>query len=307
VASSAIEGLHAPLAEVAAAELDDSAVETASAWVADNLAAVTHALTTASASPLSVDLLHSWHRRLMRHGSLDASMVGAFRQAQGWIGGTSPLDATYVPPPPTDVPELMDDLVAFANGDAHDAVIQAGAVHAQFETIHPYGDGNGRLGRILVGWILCRRTGIAVPPPLSVLIARDAGGYLSGLYEFRTGEVDRYLAWFATVLCRSAEATTAVMESLGELISTWRARLSGLRADALARRLLDLLPAHPVISSTVVVQETNVSERTARRALTELAERDILRPFAPAHRPPGRPHHWWVAAELLDAIGGWAG
>src|SRR5205823_4414635 len=180
----------------------------------------------------SVDRLHDWHRRLMRHSTLDASMIGAFREAQGWIGGTSPLDAAYVPPPPTHVPELMVDLVGFANGDAEDPVTQAAAVHAQFETIHPYGDGNGRLGRILVGWVLCRRTGVAVPPPVSILIARDAGGYLSGLYAFRTGEVDRYLAWFAAVLCRSAEATTEIIGSLDELLSHWRERVNGLRADA---------------------------------------------------------------------------
>jgi hypothetical protein len=84
---------------------------------------------------------------------------------------------------------------------------------------------------------------------------RPTRAAISGLYAFRTGEVDRYLVWFAAVLCRSAEATTAVIASLDELLSHWRERLKGLRADALARQVLDLLPAHPVISAAVVVRE----------------------------------------------------
>ncbi|MDZ7732438.1 MAG: Fic family protein [Acidimicrobiia bacterium] len=92
-------------------------------------------------------------------------MVGRYRDAQGWIGGSSPLDAGLVPPPPAHLPYLMDDLVAFANADEPDPVTQAAVLHAQFETIHPYGDGNGRLGRVLVGWLLARRLRIALPHP----------------------------------------------------------------------------------------------------------------------------------------------
>src|SRR5947208_7590521 len=104
VASSAIEGIRAPVAEVAAAELDEANAGGTAAWVADNLATVIEALASAEATPLDAELLHSWHRRLMRHGTLEPSMVGAFRNAQGWISGTSPLDAAYVPPPPEAIP-----------------------------------------------------------------------------------------------------------------------------------------------------------------------------------------------------------
>jgi len=85
----------------------------------------------------------------------------------------------------------MDDLVAYANTDHFDPVTHAALLHAQFETIHPYGDGNGRLGRILIGWVLARRRLVdKLPPPISVLIARDPGGYISGLHLFRDGSVD---------------------------------------------------------------------------------------------------------------------
>ena len=305
MASSNIEGLRVPLAELAAAELDDDAGDDTAAWVADNLAVVTRALADAATSGLSVDLLHEWHRRLMRSSGRDAGMVGAFRMAQGWVGGTSPLDAAFVPPPPDLVPELVADLVAFANADGPDPVTQAAALHAQFETIHPYADGNGRVGRLLIPWTLSRRTGTPVPPPVSVLISRDVGGYLAGLYDFRAGQVDRWVAWFSGVVCRSAEATAAVLESLDRLLVEWRARLSGLRRDALALRLVDLLPAHPVVSAAVVTTELDVNERTARRALVELAEAGIVRPYEPSRRRPGRPQNWWMAGELIEAVTGW--
>ncbi|MBO0713205.1 MAG: Fic family protein [Acidimicrobiales bacterium] len=303
VASSSIEGLRAPAAEVAAAELDAAAVDDASAWVADNLAVVTEALGTATAGPLGVARLHAWHRRLMRHSRLAPEMVGAFRGAQGWVGGTSPLDAAYVPPPPEHVPALMEDLVRFANSRSPDPITQAAAVHAQFETIHPYGDGNGRIGRVLVAWVLSRRTGIPVPPPVSVLIAHDVGGYLSGLYQFRTGDIDPFVGWFAGIVTRSADATAAAVASLEALLEAWRGRLEELRADALALRLLDLLPAHPVVTSTIVAEEAKVTERTARRALSTLGQHGILSPFQPTPRGPGRPHQWWVATELLRVVG----
>ena len=185
---SNIEGLRAPVALVAAAEIDDEADASDAAWIAGNLDAVVTALAAARHDDLTVASLHEWHERLMRHSNLVPAMIGQFRASQGWIGGSSPLDAVYVPPPPAHVPGLMTDLVAYANRTDVDPVSQAAVIHAQFETIHPYGDGNGRIGRILVGWILVRRQQVVVPPPVSVSMARDVGGYLSGLYQFREGD-----------------------------------------------------------------------------------------------------------------------
>jgi len=168
VASSSIEGIRAPLSDVAAAEVDPSSGE-AAGWVANNLAVVTAAAAVGRAELLTTERVQDWHGRLMEgpHGWLPPEMVGAFRTVQGWIGGTSPLDAVLMTPPPEFVPDLMDDLLAYVNRDDVDAVTQAAVAHAQFESIHPYADGNGRIGRVLVAWILVRRLELAVPPPVS--------------------------------------------------------------------------------------------------------------------------------------------
>lgn len=154
VASSYVEGVRAPVAEVAAAELDPAVGETA-AWVADNLAAVLQAVGEAREGPLAVQSLQRWHHRLMAGAShLPDRLIGSSRDLQGWIGGASPMDAALVVPPADLIAPLLGDLVAYVNRRDVDPVTQAAVAHAQFELIHPYADGNGRVGRILIGWIL---------------------------------------------------------------------------------------------------------------------------------------------------------
>ena len=304
VASSYIEGLRTPLADVAAAEVGDTSNATA-AWVADNLTAVRYALGEAGRN-LTIEDVHEWHRRLMGPtGRLTEEMVGAFRTAQSWIGGTSPSSASFVPPPPERVQDLMVDLVGFVNAEWVDPVTQAAVAHAQFETIHPYGDGNGRIGRILIGWILAHRTGISVPPPISVFIARDPGGYLAGLTRFRLGELDPWVDWLAGELLYSSEAAQGLMLRSEQLLKEWSGRIDDLRADATARLVLPVLVEHPVVSSDQVAERVAVSERAARTALTLLAERGILEPYDKAPAGPGRPRRFWVASELIAMVTTW--
>lgn len=304
VASSYIEGLRTPLADVAAAEVGEISNATA-VWVADNLTAVRYAL-DGSGDNLTIQAIHEWHRLLMGpSGRLPEEMVGAFRTAQSWIGGTSPRTASFVPPPPDRVADLMVDLVSFVNAEWVDPVTQAAVAHAQFETIHPYGDGNGRIGRILIGWILAHRTGITVPPPVSVFIARDPGGYLAGLTRFRFGELDPWVEWLAAELQYSSEAAEGLMVRSEQLLEQWQLRTDDLRADATARQVLPVLVEHPVISSDLVAEHFSVSERAARAALATLAERDILQPFDTAPAGPGRPRLYWVASELIDIVTNW--
>lgn len=306
VASSFVEGVRAPLADVAAAELDPSVGETA-AWVADNLSASLEAIGEAHGNPLSIDSLHRWHRRLMAGSShLPEHLIGATRDVQGWIGGTTPLDAALVSPPPERIEPLLEDLVEFVNRSDLDAVTQAAVAHAQFETIHPYADGNGRVGRILVGWILTRRLRLATPPPISVRVATDRGGYLSGLTLFRLGQVDPWVAWFAGVVAQTGDAATSLVRAVDELQSRWADRLRDVRIDATARRALGLLPAHPVLSAATVADELGVSERAGRDALQALAARNVLEPFRVAGEASGRPRRWWVAAELLSLVAAWS-
>jgi Fic family protein len=305
VASSYIEGLRTPFVDVAAAEVGDTSHPTAR-WVADNLAAVRQALDGAHRE-LAIEDVHEWHRRLMGPTvRLPEEMVGAFRTAQSWIGGTSPRDASFVPPPPGRVEHLMADLVAFVNADWVDPVTQAAVAHAQFETIHPYGDGNGRIGRILIGWILAHRTGIAVPPPVSLFIARDPGGYLAGLTLFRLGELDPWVDWLATELRYSSEAAQGLIERSRQLLVAWGSRIGDLRADATARRVLSILIEHPVVSSDLVAARVEVSERAARAALTKLADRGILEPYGGTPAGPGRPRRFWVAPDIITLVTSWS-
>jgi Fic family protein len=304
VASSYVEGLRTPLADVAAAEIGDTSNATA-AWVADNLTAVRYALDGAGRN-LTIEDIHKWHRRLMGPtGRLPREMVGTFRTVQSWIGGTSPRSASFVPPQPERVEDLVADLVSFVNADWVDPITQAAVAHAQFETIHPYGDGNGRIGRILIGWILAHRTGIAIPPPVSVFIARDPGGYLAGMTRFRLGELDPWVEWLAAELQYSSEATQALLVRSEQLLEDWSRRIDDLRADATARLVLPLMVEHPVVSSDLVANRVAVSERAARAALALLAERGILDPYEKATAGPGRPRRFWVATELIVMTTNW--
>lgn len=303
IASSSIEGVRAPLLDVALAEITESASD--AGWIADNLAAVTDALD--SSKPLTVDSLHGWHERLMRHSVLEPEMIGAFRTAPSWIGGTSPLDAAFVPPQAHEVPALMDDLITYANEDHFDPVTHAALVHAQFETIHPYGDGNGRLGRILIGWLLRRRSVAGkLPPPISVLIARDPGGYISGLFMFREGPADSWVRWFAQVTSAAATQSAAMIQGVTELLQSWDQQLADLRADAAARQIVPLLPQAPVLTAAILADLLDVSSRAGRDALAVLSGRGIVEPVSVPRPVIGRPPQYFAATRLLHAMAEWA-
>ena len=302
VASSFVEGLRTPLVEVAVAELDDRIVSPTAAWVADNLVVVRQAVDEARTGELTVERLQAWHARLMEHSRLPDEGRGAFRTELGWVGGSSPRDAAYVAPPPEAVPALVGELVDFANRTDLDPVTQAAVVHAQFEMIHPYGDGNGRLGRVLIGWVLVRRTPMRVPPPVSVRIARDAGGYLSGLYLFRSGPVDQWVNWFAGVLEGAAGRTIVLAERLRTSMHGWREVLHDLRSDAAAHALVEVLPESPVLSVAWAAERLGVSKPAARSAVAALVDRDLLRPLAVDRVTRGRPPHWFVCDAVIDLV-----
>ena len=177
LASSRIEAIDAPAELVAVADVDRSMGGPA-AWVADNLRAVDAAL--AQEGPLTVEDLWAWHRILMASADLDDEHKGAWRDRLGWVGGPTPQRAADVAVPHDRIDVLMRDLVTYANGDRHDPVTAAALVHAQFETIHPFADGNGRIGRILIGWMLHRRPGMAVPPPISVAASATSAATCRG-------------------------------------------------------------------------------------------------------------------------------
>lgn len=307
VASSFIEGVTAPVVDIVLAEADEGGPPSAAAWVAANLAAVTEAIEGAHAGPLTVESLCAWHRTLMTGSPTPAQLVGVLRSEQGWIGGTSPLDAHLVAPPPEEVPALVDDLVAYVNRDDLDWVSQAAIAHAQFEIIHPFVDGNGRVGRVLVAWILVRRLALVTPPPVSARIAADVGGYASGLVLFRTGDHDAWVRWFAETVSGAGRAQQELVASVERLQREWRERLAEpransrrVRSDAAAWRVLDLLPRHLVLTGPVVASELAIPLKSANAALGELVAADVLVEHGtvqPSGR--GRPSRLYTSAELL--------
>ncbi|MGH9064832.1 MAG: Fic family protein [Acidimicrobiales bacterium] len=316
LASSAIEGIRAPAVDVALAEAGHAGrpgpagqpgrgpgpgADIVAAWVADNLAVVTDAL--ADPGPLDQARLLAWHRRLMASSPAIAPRhVGAYRDVLGWVGGPNPLVAAHVGVPPERIRPLMTDLFAFIAREDIDPVTQAAVAHGQFETIHPFADGNGRLGRVIIGLILSRRLSVAVPPPVSLRFARDVGGYQSGLTLFRQGLAERWVSWFATHVEAAADESREILDMVADLQQAWRDATRDLRTGSAARRLLGLLPEHPVQSARGVADLLEVSEQAGRIALLRLAERGVLAETGEAGSGIGRPRRWWVAGSLLALL-----
>ncbi|MDA8365686.1 MAG: Fic family protein, partial [Actinomycetota bacterium] len=192
VASSKIEGLEVGgrrlLRAEAARTLGDEATDVTAVEVLGNIQAMSWALHTVDpGDDITLGTLFEAHRRLLAGTPLE-EMGGLIREEQNWIGGSSynPCSAAFVPPPPEYVRALLDDLCAFCNTDTLPAVTQAALAHAQFETIHPFVDGNGRIGRALMHLVL-RRRGLAVRvlPPISLVLATLSQDYIAGLTATR--------------------------------------------------------------------------------------------------------------------------
>lgn len=311
VASSFIEAVTAPVVDIVLAEEGVQSPRPAAAWVAANLAAVTEAIGEAPNGPLTLDRLCRWHRTLMAGSPVPARSVGGLRTEQGWIGGTSPLDAHLVTPPPDRLPALVEDLVAYVNREDLEPVAQAAIAHAQFEIVHPFADGNGRVGRILIAWMLVRRLSLVTPPPVSTRIAADVGGYTSGLVLFRLGDQNPWVRWFADTVSGAGRAQEELVESIEQLQWIWRERLAAprvgtrkLRSDAAAWQVLDLLPRHLLLTGPIVVSELGIPLKTAGAALGDLVAAGVLVEEGTVQpRKGGRPSRLYVSEELLGLTG----
>lgn len=301
IASSRIEGMQASAQQVALAELaqteqlKNAGFSQNAQFVANNITILRRAaIDLAECDSVAVEGIDGLHRALLpdeRHHGL--------REVQNWIGGNNwnPLDAEFVPPPPEHVRGLAEDLVRYAGGGVHAALVQAALVHAQFETIHPYTDGNGRVGRALIHTVLTRRglTPAAVLPVSLVLLTRS-DAYVEGLTAYRydgepesTAARDAVEAWLGTFLDAADLATDQVVRfaaDLAELRAQWAARLSAHRAargvretpraDSAVARLTEVLPEAPLVTVTTVRRMLNVSGPSAYNAVEELAEAGIV-------------------------------
>ncbi|GAA0438837.1 hypothetical protein Acor_79110 [Acrocarpospora corrugata] len=319
LASSGIEGLQTSPQQVALAELagqDDGVSKgftTTARLVANNVTTIRQAVTELVAvETVSVADIVSLHQALLpddKHHGL--------RRIQNWVGGGvwNPLDAEFVPPPPEHVQPLMDDLVTYVNGAQHAPLVQAAMAHAQFETIHPFTDGNGRVGRALIHTVLARRglTRQAILP-ISLVLLTQSDAYVAGLTAYRYGEeaaadgaVADWLEIFLAAASTAADQADMFADALVELHEEWverhqRFRISRNlrpvpRADSAVARLVGLLPAVPVVTARTVQRLLSVTHPAARQALEELAGAGILSPKQVERNATG-----YLAWEVFDLL-----
>jgi Fic family protein len=286
VASSKIEAVEASLDDYARAlhgiRINASAVSMVAATTA--LDAMINDVTHHDG--IEITAITSAHGVLMRDEPGEAPYAGRLRTVQNWIGGSnhSPRGASYVPPPPATVPDYMADLLAFANRDDLPALVQAAIAHAQFESIHPFTDGNGRIGRALINTVLRRRgaTTRVVVPLASALVARR-GRYFDLLNAYREGDVRPLIATFAESSRIAAAESQVTAGRLSEIPGEWRAMVKA-RAGSAAAQLLAQLPARPILSSEDALAITDGPRSSVFAAINRLYEAGVLRPLTDRKR-----------------------
>jgi Fic family protein len=309
IASSKVEGLHMGARELARAEARMEAGGRAAPLAMElmaNIDAMELAVhEAASVERFTAEDIRAIHRRLMEKAP-NARIAGRIRTAQNWIGGNdyNPCGADFVPPPPEHVPALLDDLCDAIDDDVLPPIVQAALVHAQFETIHPFDDGNGRTGRALIHVVLRRRDAApAYVPPVSVVLAEGRDRYIEGLTRFREDGMVRWIDQFAGAAARAAELATAYLRAVEALKARWRERLAALedapRADAAAWAVIDVLPAHPMITAPVAAVAAGRSKPPIYQAFAQLQAAGVLVPLSQSAR-----NRSWEAEGLLDLLAG---
>ncbi len=279
IASSRIEGYELSQRNLARALVDPRTAKGTARVVAANVFAMEEAIALGEVErPLATDDLCAIHRTLM--AGEPKAHPGDLRTEQNWIGGRldSPIDARYIPPPEGEVPRLVEDLVAFLNRDDLPAAAQAAIAHAQFETIHPFLDGNGRVGRCLIHVVL-RRRGVAPTfvPPVSIVLAARPNAYVEGLVGFRQGRLAAWCASFASALERSARLSVELAGEVAALETTWFERAGRPRRDSAAARIIPILPAQPITSAAIVRGAISVRHQRALEGLKALEAAGVVR------------------------------
>lgn len=299
VASSRIEGYDVSSLHLARALIDPRSARGSARVVAGNVSAMEEAIAIGERSgAVTIDDVLAIHGTLMAGDT--RARPGQLRAEQNWIGGRldNPSDARYIPPPEDVVERLMEDLVAFMARDDLPAVAQAAIAHAQFETIHPFIDGNGRVGRCLVHVVL-RRRGVAprFVPPVSIVLAARPTAYVLGLEGYRQGLVAEWISSFAGATRLAAAASVELADQVAVLQSSWRARAGRPRSGSAASKLIRLLPALPVLSAPTARAAIGVSQQRTLVALKGLAEAGVIRQIS-----AGTYDRQYAAVELFDLV-----
>jgi Fic family protein len=314
VASSKIEGLEIGarrlLRAEAARNLGAATTDVTASELLGNIDAMAYAISSVEdGDTITPNLLLETHRRLLA-GSRVEEHGGRLRERQNWIGGSSfnPCSAVFVPPPVDMLEGYLLDLCDFCTSDSLPAVAQAAIAHAQFETIHPFIDGNGRTGRALIHMVL-RRRGLAprVLPPVSLVLATWAADYVEALTATRylgppdspaahTG-LNRWLGLFAAATRRAVTDATAFEQRIAGIEADWRKKLGRVRANSAADLLVAALPAAPVLTVRGAASLIGRSVQAANEAVSRLEEAGALRQVT-----VGRRNRAFEAPHLIRAF-----
>lgn len=314
VASSRIEGLDVGgrrlLRADAARRIGEDPRDVTAVEVLGNIDAMVWGVETVeSGGVITIETLLEAHRRLLAGTRLE-EQGGRIRTVQNWIGGSNynPCSAVFVPPPPETVAFLLNDLFDFCNDDSLPALAQAAIAHAQFETIHPFVDGNGRTGRILLHLVLRRRgLGLRVLPPLSLVLATMSRDYIGGLTETRYvgppesadahAGINRWVALFATACRRAVEDSSRFEDQVRALQTSWRERVGHTRRDSAVNLLIGALPAAPVLTTYTAAELIGRSFQAANQAINRLVGMGIL-----VQVNVGSRNRAFEAPELIEAF-----
>lgn len=251
---------------------------------------------------IRIEAILKAHRALLASDPQEQTYAGRLRDMQNWIGGPSaysPIAADYIPPPPETVEAYVADLVSYSNRDDVPALTQIAVAHAQFESIHPFTDGNGRIGRALVNAILRRRgvtTNCVVPLASAIVAQRDL--YFDNLAAYRRGHVEPLLSSFTTGSRIAAEEAAVTAVRLAGIPEQWRDTLGRVRTGSATHRLLQLIHTSPVVSADDVdLQFMGVARSSVYRSISRLEDNEILVPLTARKR-----NQIWGARAVLDEI-----
>ncbi len=285
VLSSMIEGTQSSLSDLLLFELDqepgvplDDVRE-----VSNYVAALDHGLRLLEEGlPLSLRLFREIHGVLLTKGRGSNQTPGEFRRSQNWIGGTRPGNAAFVPPPAEDVLECMSKLELFLHDQPEPTpvLLKAALAHVQFETIHPFLDGNGRLGRLLIALLLCEQKVLREPMLyLSLYFKTHRQYYYELLNNVRmTGDWEAWLDFFAEAVIVTATQAVETAQLLLNLSNQDRDKISGLgRAAASTLQVHRALMEHPIATSGSLVEKTGITPATVNKALGHLEQLGIVK------------------------------
>lgn len=301
-ASSQIEHLTSSARNIALAGLS-SEVSHNARLIAGNVSAMRTAL--ACSDEMSVSTLLDIHRVLMLQ---DPTVCGGeLRSEQVWVGGTSysPHGALFVPPVWERVPSCLDDLFGYMCRDDVPPVVQAAIAHAQFETIHPFIDGNGRTGRVLLHKVL-RRRGVLVSAtlPISAGLLHSIDSYMGAIKAYQGGDVLPIVEQFVLALEMALSIGISMAREIDEILDEWRSAMRE-RAGSSIFRLPSVLVEQPVINTTYLAERLDVTDRAARSVIDRACEYGMLRPMGNKHR--GVFYQADAILDVLEAASAWRG